>query len=71
MLTNLILKAFCIIHVFVSLSERAELDSHGGRRVQLSGILFLWQCALKIQLRAAFCDKGYKQRAAQTALESD
>jgi hypothetical protein len=64
--TNLILKAFWNIYVFVSLSERGELDSHGGRRIQLSGILFLWHCALKIQLRAAFCDKGDKQRAAQT-----
>ena len=55
---NLILKAFWNIYVFVSLSERGELDSHIGRLVQLSGILFLWQCALKIQLHAAFCDKG-------------
>lgn len=69
--TNLILKAFCNVYIFTSLSESGELYSHGGRRVQLSGILFLWQCALKIQSRAGFCDKGDKQRAAQTALESD
>jgi len=69
--TNLILKASWNIDVSVSLSERGELDSHVVRRVQLSGILFLWQCALKIQSREAFCDKGDKQRAAQTALESD
>jgi hypothetical protein len=69
--TNLILKAFWNIPVFVSLLEKGEGESHGGRRVQLSGILFWWQCALKIQSRAAFCGKGDKQRAAQTALESD
>jgi hypothetical protein len=59
------------MHVFVSLSERGELDSHGVRLVQLCSILFLWQCALKIQSREAFCDKEDKQCAAQTHLESD
>jgi len=68
---NLILKAFWNICVFVSLSERGDLDSHIGRRFQVSGILFLWQCALKIQSRTAFCDKGDEQRAVRTALESD
>jgi hypothetical protein len=69
--TNLILKTLLEHSCSVLLSERRELGFHGGRSVQFSGILFLWQCALKIQFRAALCDKGDKVRAAQTALESD
>jgi hypothetical protein len=39
--------------------------------IQFSGILFLWQCALKIQFRTSLCDKGDKLRATQRALQSD
>jgi hypothetical protein len=51
--------------------KRKKLDFHGVCCVQLSGILFLRQYALKIQFREALCDKGDKVRAEQTALQSD